>query len=481
MPPVRLISNSPSANFPSLREVLAMPGDASALYDLGLVYANGQGALRDDTEAARWFRIAADQGYPPAQYALARMYGAGQGVGKDIAQALAWYRKAADQGYAAAQYAIARTYHVGEGTHQDFAEAMKWYRKAAQQGYANAQNDLGVMYETGQGVPQDHAEAVAWYRKAADQGHSRAQNNLGFMYERGRGVAQDSAQAVNWYRSAAEQGLPRAQLNLGVMSQCGDGVAQDSAEALKWRVDAAARHGIAIAQNNLGYLHERGGSRRIMPSGAWYRKAAEQGYAHAQNNLGVLYESGQGVARDYAGRAWFRKRRTRDSPSPNTTGRHVRDRPGRAQGLRRRASGSTRPPIRQRERPVQPGGPLRARLRRCAGLCGSGDVVSQGADQGTRCAAQSRHHVLRLGAAAGLRKAHVLNLATSAPSFRRRSARRQNRDIVANKMTPSQVADAQSLAQVAAEAIGAQRSSLPTSSNATQLRSDVTSLLRVNH
>jgi len=168
---MRLISSFPSPNFPPLREVLATPGEAKSHYDLGLVYANGQGPLLDYAEAVRWFRIAADEGYPPAQYALGRMYGSGQGVAQDIEQALAWYRKAADQDYAVAQYALARIYQVGEGARQDVAEATKWYRKAAQQGYANAQNELGVMYENGHGVPEDHAEAVAWYRKAADQGH----------------------------------------------------------------------------------------------------------------------------------------------------------------------------------------------------------------------------------------------------------------------------------------------------------------------
>ena len=40
----------------------------------------------------------------------------------------------------------------------------------------------------------------------------------------------------------------------------------------------------------------------------WYRKAAEQGDATAQSNLGVMYEKGQGVPQDYAEAVkWWRK------------------------------------------------------------------------------------------------------------------------------------------------------------------------------
>ena len=40
----------------------------------------------------------------------------------------------------------------------------------------------------------------------------------------------------------------------------------------------------------------------------WYRKAGEQGYAAAQYLLGVMYDNGQGVPQDYAAAVtWYRK------------------------------------------------------------------------------------------------------------------------------------------------------------------------------
>ena len=91
----------------------------------------------------------------------------GQGVPQDYAEAARWYRIAADQGHADAPYDLGLMYQKGQGVPQDYAAAMKWYRIAAEQGDADAQNNLGVMYDFGQGVPQDYVHAHKWYNLAA--------------------------------------------------------------------------------------------------------------------------------------------------------------------------------------------------------------------------------------------------------------------------------------------------------------------------
>ena len=40
----------------------AAQGDAEAQYDLRFVYFTGEGVPQDDAEAARWYRLAAEQG-----------------------------------------------------------------------------------------------------------------------------------------------------------------------------------------------------------------------------------------------------------------------------------------------------------------------------------------------------------------------------------------------------------------------------------
>ena len=41
---------------------LAEQGNANAQYNLGVMYANGNGVPQDDVEAVKWYRLAADQG-----------------------------------------------------------------------------------------------------------------------------------------------------------------------------------------------------------------------------------------------------------------------------------------------------------------------------------------------------------------------------------------------------------------------------------
>jgi len=48
-------------------------------------------------------RMAAEQGYAVAQYNLGVMYANGEGVPKDVQKAAKWHRKAAEQGHADAQ------------------------------------------------------------------------------------------------------------------------------------------------------------------------------------------------------------------------------------------------------------------------------------------------------------------------------------------------------------------------------------------
>eukprot|EP00617_Octactis_speculum_P014727 CAMPEP_0185747234 /NCGR_PEP_ID=MMETSP1174-20130828/5836_1 /TAXON_ID=35687 /ORGANISM="Dictyocha speculum, Strain CCMP1381" /LENGTH=292 /DNA_ID=CAMNT_0028422301 /DNA_START=334 /DNA_END=1212 /DNA_ORIENTATION=+ len=86
----------------------AVQGHRKASFNLGVVYANGEGLERDDIEAARWYEMAAEQGDASAQYNLGNMYRKGRGVDKNLEVALHWYRKAADQGHRSAKFNIIR-------------------------------------------------------------------------------------------------------------------------------------------------------------------------------------------------------------------------------------------------------------------------------------------------------------------------------------------------------------------------------------
>ena len=287
----------------------AEQGLAEAQSSLGLIYDNGTGVPQDYGEAARWYRMAAEQGLAEAQNSLGFMYDNGSGVPQDYGEAARWYRKAAEQGDVYAQYNLALMYIDGTGVPQDYGEAARWYRMAAEQGDADAQFSLALMYDNGYGVPQDYGEAARWYREAAERGNADAQNNLGLMSELGEGVPQDYGEAARWYLKAAEQGEADAQNNLALMYTNGTGVPQDYGEATRW-YRMAAEQGEANAQFNLALMYANGYGvpQDYGEAARWYREAADQGDADAQYNLALMYEDGYGVRQDYGEAArWYRE------------------------------------------------------------------------------------------------------------------------------------------------------------------------------
>jgi hypothetical protein len=106
-----------------------------------------------------------------------RLY-AGEGVAKDQVEAVKWLRKAAEQNDAEAQYNLGVCYAHGEGVAKDLVEAVKWYRKAAEQNFAGAQYNLGVCFYNGRGVAKDWVEAYKWLLLAAKEGDEDAKNGI---------------------------------------------------------------------------------------------------------------------------------------------------------------------------------------------------------------------------------------------------------------------------------------------------------------
>jgi FOG: TPR repeat, SEL1 subfamily len=54
------------------------------------MYASGEGVPHSDTEAAQWYRLAADQGLGGAQFNLGILYTEGKGVPQDQVLAHMW-------------------------------------------------------------------------------------------------------------------------------------------------------------------------------------------------------------------------------------------------------------------------------------------------------------------------------------------------------------------------------------------------------
>jgi len=136
----------------------AIPAHAGELEDATAARERG-----DHAAALRLLRPLADKGDAVAQHNLGVGYFKGEGVTRDNQEAEKWFRLAAEQGHAGAQSSLGLMKLMSK----DYNEALKWVQLSADQGYPPSQINLGIMYFEGQGVPRDHVRAHMWMSLAA--------------------------------------------------------------------------------------------------------------------------------------------------------------------------------------------------------------------------------------------------------------------------------------------------------------------------
>jgi TPR repeat protein len=189
-------------------------GNAQAAANLALLYEKGQGVPRDDAEAVRLSKIAADQGNAQGQNGLGFLFTQGRGGPKNDMEAARLFKLSADQGYPPAQNNLGRLYLTGRGgLPKDDREAVRLFKLAADQGSDSGQANLGLAYKDGLGgLSKDEREAVRLFKLSADQGSALGQVSLGLAHERALGgLPKDEREAARLYKLAADQGSDFAQ------------------------------------------------------------------------------------------------------------------------------------------------------------------------------------------------------------------------------------------------------------------------------
>jgi len=196
----------------------AKHGSAAGMFNMGAAYYNGDGVGVDDVASCAWFLLAQDAGYVEADEAVRRaasenpariteasakvgeMYEAGEELPKNETNALKWYRKAADGGApeAAVRAANILLADSRNPSQADYVEALKRCQDAADHQYSPGVYGMAIIYQRGLGVAKDPAEAAKWLTRAADLGHPRAVLQLGEAYWKGDGVKADPVTAYMW-------------------------------------------------------------------------------------------------------------------------------------------------------------------------------------------------------------------------------------------------------------------------------------------
>ena len=300
-------------------------GDVRAQYMLGL--------LADDTvEAARLFRLAADQAESLdhyTQHMLALQFWCGKGVAQDKKVAARLFGLAAGQWNASVTTVLGALRYYCEDIPQDKDEAARLFRLSKEKSSATAQFQIEFSPDSAMlqddDIAKDSAEAAPLRGLEAEHGfthpakilggmrfycdvvpHDAApplretssaddQFRLGVMLNQGRGDAQEKAEAARLYRLSADQGDARAMNNLGCMHLDGDGVPQDTAEAARlFRIASEQPQPNPSAIFNLGIISLTGDgfAQDEAKTVRLWSISAKLGSSAAQHGLGELLRRG---------------------------------------------------------------------------------------------------------------------------------------------------------------------------------------------
>jgi uncharacterized protein len=194
-------------------EQAASAGNLVAAFNYGLCLAEGAGVERDERQAVRYLRRAAD-GVANAQYWYGRMLVDGRGTEANAEAGRTWIARAAAVGVADAEAALAEMMVNGRGGPRDRLAAAALFEKAAGKGHVGAMYALGLLSDGGHDMPPDPAVAQHWFRAAAERGHAEAQKMLGRYLARGLAGERDLEAARLWLGRAVAQGLADAKLDL---------------------------------------------------------------------------------------------------------------------------------------------------------------------------------------------------------------------------------------------------------------------------
>jgi uncharacterized protein len=180
---------------------VAAPSSRRALYQLGRAYAANQ----QMSEAVAAYRKASDKGNTSAMVELGVMFATGNGVAKDEAQARKLFERAAEGGNARGVTNLSAL-SGDAGAPSDPVRSRALLIKAAENNSAEAQYQLGLMYANGTGGPKDDVAARSLFEKAAAQNHPGALEQMGEFAQSGRGGSQDTSAAKAYYEKAAALG-----------------------------------------------------------------------------------------------------------------------------------------------------------------------------------------------------------------------------------------------------------------------------------
>lgn len=198
---------------------------------VALCYLTGNGTLQSTFEGRQLIEPLAKAGNVNAQVLMGHILEGRFNSPAVMSEAAKWYKKAADKGSAEALYYLGFMYLEGRGVRKAADKGMDCIWKSANLDYIPAINTYGLMIISGVNANEDdepnYKEAAEWIKLAANGDDPKNQYAMAWLYENGYGVEQSFEDALEYYelamnsdieeRKEAEEGYYRMAKKLGRM------------------------------------------------------------------------------------------------------------------------------------------------------------------------------------------------------------------------------------------------------------------------
>ncbi len=265
----------------------AEQNDTIACFMLGSAYLRGvthgcnasQVVEKNPAKAYKWFLKAAKSGHAEAQYNLGNLYAFGQGVATSSHQAEYWWElgqknfgQVSDQ-CSSEEYDrilfdhnmdvsdVLRLAKQGDPQMQlRAAKLERWHIETPVQSFSfdhihewlelsAARGDVEAMWRLADGYHRlnQYDKTFDWLEKAAAENNPDALLRLGKCYYFGSVIDKDYVQAINYFEKSARLGNPEAQFYLGLINFFGQGTEKDIVTAYMWYSLSAAANGAGEA------------------------------------------------------------------------------------------------------------------------------------------------------------------------------------------------------------------------------------------
>jgi len=311
----------------AIQQSLSVPEkqDAESLFKKGMRYRNDEGGTPQNSEQARaYFLAAATLNHAEAQYELSLLLG----EYNEWPKAVGWLEKSVSLGFGPAQQYLAKLLsdpliadHLSNPNYDEsqlYRQASAWFEERAKAGDPAAQYDLALMHWNEEATNYSPEEAMRWMKAAAEQDHGFACLRLGEWLLDDKAPHHNTEQGIYWFSRAAELGKSHACQRLGDLyllghmggryaSKRGEKSSQlippDKNSAVSWyerQIELEKERGSFMGAQSLGRLYLFGDylDQNMLLAERWLLHAANAGNLDSQRLLGSEYTSGKRLKRN---------------------------------------------------------------------------------------------------------------------------------------------------------------------------------------